>query len=438
MGVQSIANEKGSWWFPDTLERTTGTLSFEPTSGSELKLDKLILPQMWPPAFTWPVILGELVDGTPITLLRPVMQGGKMTVDGSGTTADALLSSGLVLYGAHLASSDEFLIARASVCLDGLRQLCTTPAIVDDQLVRFVASDGTGPAERIVAVPGARMTFRLTSDDDVELELELDDGQRLEDFEERWLVQIQGLVILAGNDPTVVKRVAVLDHDHGPVEVLMRLPGLAAEPRWKHERPLVPFAALGDGAPAFIGGWFELYENLGPAMLFFIAALSERMFLENRLLNDTSFAESYHRTLHDKPPITPDEHTEYMARMLETVENADHRKHYEARLRFAATQGQRQRLKWLIRRAKATLPKLTVLKVGLADDLVDTRDALTHLDPTGPAGLSGGPLFRSIELLEVALQLNILLDLGVEPGLAETLFDVCYYRRTPFIDIPGE
>jgi hypothetical protein len=124
-------------------------------------------------------------------------------------------------------------------------------------------------------------------------------------------------VILAGNDPTVVRGVVVLDHDDGPVDVLMRLPGLAAEARWNHERPLVPFAALGDAAPAFIRSWFELYENLGPAMLFFIAALSERMFLENRLLNDMSFAESYHRTLHDKPPITPDEHTGYMARMLD-------------------------------------------------------------------------------------------------------------------------
>lgn len=187
----------------------------------------------------------------------------------------------------------------------------------------------------------------------------------------------------------------------------MRLPGLAAEPRWNHGRPLVPFSALQDAAPTFISGWFELYERLGPAMLFFIAALSERMFLENRLLNYTSFAESYHRTLHDEPPITAEEHAQYVAEMLKTIDNTDHRNHYEARLRFAAAQGQRQRLKWLIRRTKETLPKLAVLKVGLADRLVETRNALTHLDPTGAPGLSRGALFRAIEQLEVVLQLNI-------------------------------
>lgn len=84
------------------------------------------------------------------------------------------------------------------------------------------------------------------------------------------------------------------------------------------------------------------------------------------------------------------------------------------------------------------MPKLAVLKVGLADRLVDTRNALTHLDPTGPPGLSGGGLFRAIELLEVVLQLNILLDLNIERALAENLFEVCYYRRTPFIDVPSE
>lgn len=77
MGVQSIANENGSWWFPDTLERANGTLSFEQTSGGELKLAKLILPQMWPPAFTWPAILGELVDGTPVTLLAALARASQ-------------------------------------------------------------------------------------------------------------------------------------------------------------------------------------------------------------------------------------------------------------------------------------------------------------------------------------------------------------------------
>jgi hypothetical protein len=113
----------------------------------------------------------------------------------------------------------------------------------------------------------------------------------------------------------------VVDRGNTAIEVLMRVPGLAAEPRRNHGRPLVPFSALQDAAPTFISGWFELYDRLGPAMLFFIAALSERMFLENRLLNDTSFAASYHRILHDEPPIAAEEHAGYVAAMLKTIGN---------------------------------------------------------------------------------------------------------------------
>lgn len=49
MPMRSIANEEGSWWFPRFSDRATGTLSFEPASGAEVSLDKLILPEMWPP-----------------------------------------------------------------------------------------------------------------------------------------------------------------------------------------------------------------------------------------------------------------------------------------------------------------------------------------------------------------------------------------------------
>lgn len=99
---------------------------------------------------------------------------------GPGTASDARLSSGLVLCGAHIASPDEFVITRATLRLDGLAQVCTTPTVVDDQFVRFVARDGTGPPERAVTVPGASLTFTLSPDDDVELTLALLEGLRFE------------------------------------------------------------------------------------------------------------------------------------------------------------------------------------------------------------------------------------------------------------------
>ncbi len=431
-----ISNEPGTWWLPSTSERGEGELSFDPVNGARLTLRGL-LPGMLAPAFSWPALIGEAHDGTRLTLLNPVAHGQTLSGDETGSTAETRLGSQVLLRGIHVASADDFVIARAIVRLRGLKELSVRPAIRDEKLARFVASDQTGPREQDIELSGARLTVAITPDEDVEALLAVENGLPLYELEEKWLVPLQGLVILAGQDPTVIESLVALDLEEGPVDVLMTRPGLTAEPRWDHQRPLVPFAALGSQAPDFIRGWFALYEQLGGAMLFFIATLSERMFLENRLLNDMSFAESYHRTKHNEPPISDEEHNRYVEAMLETISNGSHRKHYRVRLRYAAAQGQRQRLKWLIRRTIDALPSLEPLKVSLADDLVNTRNAITHLDPTGPPALRDAPLYRALELLEVVIHANLLLDLGLSAELTAALFDVAYHNRTPFVPAPG-
>ena len=432
-----VSSEPGTWWLPGTSERGEGELDFDPVDGARLTVRGL-LPGMLPPAYSWPALVGEAHDGGLLTLLKPVGLGQTLSGGGAGTTAETRLHAHVLLRGIHVASDADFVFARTLVRLRGLKELCFAPAIRDEQLVRFVAGDATAPRAQEVPLTGGRIVFSMTPDGDVEALLDVHDPLPLEEFEEKWLIPLQGLVVLAGQDPTVVESLVALDVGEGPVEVLMSIPGLTAEPRWDYERPLVPFSALGPFATDFISGWFDLCHQLGGAMLFFIGALSQRMFLENRVLNDMSFAESYHRTLHNEPPISDEEHDEYVKAMLERIGNAKHRDHYRVRLRYAASQSQRQRLKWLIQRAGDTLPTLAALKPGVANDLVDTRNAITHLDPTGPPGLTGTRFYRAIELLEVAIMANLLLDLGLPPEMTAVLFDVAYNGRTPFVPAPGE
>lgn len=56
-------------------------------------------------------------------------------------------------------------------------------------------------------------------------------------------------------------------------------------------------------------------------------------------------------------------------------------------------QNARQRVKELVRRAHETLPGVNGLNAKLADQLVTTRNALTHLDPSGDPGLQGVDLY---------------------------------------------
>jgi hypothetical protein len=297
-----------------------------------------------------------------------------------------------------------------------------------------------------------RSRYESFSKEDVEVVIEIDTPVPLEEFEQRWLAPLQGLVIFAAREPTVLESMVVVQPStievhpairrgsppamwqEDRVEVVTTLPGLTADTRFDYQRLLVPFAALGDEAPGFIQRWWVLYRRLGgTAATTLMSALGSRLFLDNRFLNEMSFAESYHRIVHDKPAIPDGDHERYVAEMLDTIENAAHRKHYRQRLKYAAAQGQRQRLKWLINRAKGLFPELSGLRAKLADQLVDTRNALTHLDPTGPDALRDEALYRAVELLEVTLQTNLLLDLELPPKAVADLIRISYLNQTPFL-----
>jgi hypothetical protein len=282
--------------------------------------------------------------------------------------------------------------------------------------------------------------------------IDVDDGLPLHQFEERWLLPLQGLITFAARDPTLIEALIVIAPaatevhpairhaaprvrwDEDQIEVLMRLPGLAEQPRYGYERPLVPLAVLEDDAAGFVARWWALYQQLGPAVVFLLSALGSRMFLENRLLNELGFAENYHRTLHSKPPISRQDHKRYVAAMLKTIEDPDDRDRYRMRLGHANEQTQGERVAWLIERARDTLPTVDGLEPTLAAKLVRTRNALTHLDPSAAAdALRDEPLYRAVELLEVALRANLLLDLGISSEQARALLEGSYHGQTPFV-----
>jgi hypothetical protein len=210
-------------------------------------------------------------------------------------------------------------------------------------------------------------------------------------------------------------------------------PGLAADPSSGYEHLLVPFAALGDEMAEFARAWFRLYAELGDAAIMLMSAFGSRLFLENKLLNEMSFAESYHRTKHNEPAVPADEHVRLVEQMLAAVPDGSYRKHYEQKLRYAAEQTARRRLKSLVLRAAELLPEVPWLKRKLADDLVDTRNALTHLDPSVPTPLTGGELFYGVLRLELVLQVNLLLDLELEPAFVAGLIRHSYHRQAPLV-----
>jgi hypothetical protein len=453
----------GEWWLPDTQERLPGRLRFDRAEGARLTLlgdFSDLAPREW----SRPALLGQTFGGMALTLVEPFWMDRPPPIQGfEPAHAKTVVGSTIVMEDIHTATPNEFLISRAVVRVRGLRDLCLRPPIpLIGAAVSFVSGDGSSPEERTVEVSGGSLRFvhtryetqarfTRTTHEDVEVEITSDGGMTLDEFEERWVAPLQSFVIFAGREPTLLESLVVIhrdparvhpairrgnpaiDWDEVRINLLMPRPGLNADAKFDYRRPLVPLAALGDDAVSFIQSWWEQYARLGPATELLMSAWGSRMFLENRLLNEMSFAESYHRILHDDPPISDEEHGQHVEAMLEAVMEPTHRRHYKQRLLHAAEQGQRQRLKWLIRRAKQMLPELDGLRGGLADALVNTRNALTHLDPSGAPRLRDEALYRAIELLEVTLQANMLLDLGLSRKRAGGLLRTSYINQTPFI-----
>ena len=452
----------GIWWLSGTEERAPGRLTFDPIDGARLTLFG-VLPGLMAPAWKWPALLGQAHGGSPLTLLSPVGLSQSLAGGEDGFTARTELRSQVLLRGGHANSHDEFVINRASVRVRGLRDLCFAKVRrATGKLTSFIDPEH-GPREQPVPLPGARLNFThvtittqtgfaRTVEEDVAVVLDIDEGLPLHQFEERWLLPLQGLVTFAVRDPTLIESLTVvvpsainvhpairhgarqIRWDEDQIEVFMRLPGLTEQPRYGYERPLVPFGVLEDDASGFIARWWALYGRLGPAVVFLLSALGSRMFLENRLLNELGFAESYHRTLHDEPPIAENDHKHYVADMLDAIGNAEDRDHYRMRLQHANEQTQRERIAWLIDRAATILPTVAGLEPTLAAGLVKTRNALTHLDPKAAGGaLRDEPLYRAVELLEVALRANLLLDLGINAEQTRALLEGSYHGQTPFV-----
>ncbi len=127
--------------------------------------------------------------------------------------------------------------------------------------------------------------------------------------ERRWILPLQDpLILCTGRESpigsltahfrvqaTAFLRPALADRRTMPVTVLVRRSNMRARvPGGGYERMLLPRNALACDDARFLREWFRLHRRIARAAPFFFATLDEgSQWLENQLLNLTSFAEAY-------------------------------------------------------------------------------------------------------------------------------------------------
>jgi hypothetical protein len=183
---------------------------------------------------------------------------------------------------------------------------------------------------------------------------------------------------------------------------------------------LLPLGAMQPKREGAVAEFFRIHRALGGAASFLFGMLNTRsIYEENRLTNLAAFAEGYHRTFHDQKPLDDADHDRFVAAMLAAIDQ-QHRQLYAAPLRYANSQSQRQRLRWLINRA-ARVPRLADPNDHFRNEIVDTRNSYAHLGGDHPTALAPDDLHDRVERLIQVIEFNLLLDLGLDPDHAARL-----------------
>lgn len=171
------------------------------------------------------------------------------------------------------------------------------------------------------------------------------------------------------------------------------------------------------GAPAeLISAWYGLRRRIGPVWDVFFAAVDRpESLLEDRLLGLLTFAEGYHRALHDSLPLTRKQEKAATKAIKAALEDEDIRLVYKAAIAHANSQTQRERLDFLTGRALDVVGEWWYVdREVFANRLIHTRNWLVHWGKRGAHVVEDtAGMVELVRGLILVLYVNVLLDLGL-------------------------
>jgi hypothetical protein len=436
----------GFWWLPESdagdPPQAQGRLSYDPERGAELAVIDLRLDpeDLFKPQKPISVLYGCNLQGKPCTLLDLAPDTIEVNQFG-GHTREVLLSNCLI-YGQHVKGIDELQVTNATVSVSGLREWvnhywtppgggddAAVPDLLGNDVYNVPLDGGSLLFQRGPAMLSGQLAARK-SDAAVNVRFEFDKPLAYPEFRQRFADPLRDLVLLATHEACAVEAITVFVSSEKVVWWGVDRPDDCLEsvsvverpsPAWRKPRPdafmfvPMPLRAWGAEAEQVIPRWFALRESLeGPGDLFFATVNKPHTDLEGDLLNLLSVAEGYHRVLWDEPPFPDEVHTKAVAAMLEAVEDDEQSQHYRRRLDFANQQSQRQRVRALFERAETVLGEAESWRRKQLQDLISTRNFLTHWGAPTSGVLEGWDLWFGLNRLRIVLEINFYLDLGID------------------------
>ncbi len=420
--------QEGRFWLPGSEARVYGWIDYAPDRGLAVHLLESPFAASPMDSLHVDALFGESLDEWPCTLIDGELVIPRPITPSNAHTADLVFET--MLRGGHVTDLEQVTGRMARVAIHGLRELLRGGAFGPALLQ--VTADHESNDQLIVEMPwgslqlvAAGMQTNWSRDETriaVNAHAQMQFAEALSLPAVDALIEpLRDLVIFARSRPSYVTALTLLDGKRStqtrPCEykVIRRPENDPRDARASGPPLLLNLATIPDVHDT-IQRWFELRERLGPVWrLFFTTPVDPWLTPESQLLNLTAFAEGYHRTLHDEPPLSDKDAEASVQAMLAALDDEDHRNVFRGALTHANSQSQRARIRSLAKQAITVLTDWQLDVTRFTTELTDTRNWLTHWGDRGRHVCEGEELSRLIGQLYYVLAANVLLDVGLDP-----------------------
>lgn len=433
----------GIWWLPDhNHETVAGTLTISFEEGFRLELIGLL--SQIDEAFTinttktYPKILGMTKEGQQITLCDCLESRSHFESHGTDTFASQEISIGGAIYiGSHFLEPDDPRFYKVDVQYSHLQEW----ANLFKPIVRFTPGKYEltyiSPQKKHVSLSGGSITLVTTTNSHqnssqvnlsqtVQIEFEMQEALTLTEWLSRYIGPVQNFLSLATQRPNAIESISSYvskskvnttssTSEKKPIQIIFPkyfIEKNAGETIHPHHM-LFAYGDIEEDFTEVVKKWLAVSDELSSVCdLFFSVMYNRNLYQENRFLNIAQAAETYHRRRFKKD-VPGDEHVNRLAAILASAPE-EYREWLEMKLKYSHEPPLSQRLKDLIREVDKVIRPLLGKKDRFVQKAVDTRNFLTHYDPSlEHKAARGEALFVLTQTLSLLVQACFLHELGL-------------------------
>ncbi len=437
----------GIWWLPENPDKKiTGALKFNPREGANLDLIGSFKEiQELTTTLEPGIILGVTSTGKKVTLYRCYESRSHMGMPGFLTTSFII---GFVFLGYHFKKEEDIIFDSLSISYTHLAEWTRITGFKfkietdsNNHLVKHEVSYSF-PQKVEAKIDNLNISFDYgfkQSGDKVEkykleqttfIKIEPAGPLHFNDYQRNICYHIQNFLSLAIGEailPLIVKgknKECKTELPKGRVVyddifVFYRVRNLSASLKTLH--PFDMFFSFGDIASEFekcLRNWFSKADVLEPVYdLYFATLYSASMYLQHEFLSLIQAMESYHRRVYSGKYVSDDEYKPMYETLIKGVPQGieeSFKASLKKRLEHLNEFSLRRRLKEVLEKYGDAIKLVISDNETLIDDVVNTRNFLTHYDKSiEKKAKKGHELYILTQRIKFILETCFLIELGV-------------------------